>query len=384
MNTPIYLDNNASTPLDPRVQTTIVDALNNGPGNPSSAHAAGARQATLIETARRQVGSAVGITASAITFTSGATEANNLALAGLTAGALNDRRRLIISATDHASVLAVAAALDRTGVAKVDVVRSSQDGTIDLDHFDELLADDVLAVSAMAVNSETGAINPIGEIASRAHKAGAFFHCDATQAVGRIPVDMSDQGIDLLSLSSHKIYGPHGVGALAVRGAASKHLLPVIYGGGQEQGMRSGTENVAGIAGFGHAAVLSVLERETDMQRICALRDLLETELVSQTGGGVNAHASERVANTTNIWFPNAPSDAVLVNMGDVAASTGSACSSGAPEPSPVLLAMGHDRLRANESIRFSLGRFTTQDDIDTAIPKILDAVKRTRTLHIS
>lgn len=384
MSEPVYLDYNASTSIDPRVRAVLIDALTNGIGNPSSAHLYGAQQRSLLEIARQQVAHAVGASANAVTFTSGATEANNLALSGLVRGALNDRHRILVSATEHASVLATAASLDRQGIAKVDIISSTPAGTIDIDHLDELLANDVLLVSVMVANSETGALNPIAEIASRVHAAGAFLHCDATQAVGRVPVDMHNNGIDLLTLSSHKIYGPLGVGACICVGAATRHMVPLIAGGGQESGLRSGTENVASIAAFGKAAELAIAEQSQDMDRIAPLRDQLEAALVARAGGVVNADSAHRIANTSNIWFPEAPSDAVLVNMHNIAASTGSACSSGAPEPSPVLLAMGHDRNRANESIRFSLGRFTTTQDIDTALPQIIAAVERTRTLHTS
>lgn len=381
MTDPIYLDNNASTPLDPRVRQRLLEALDAGPGNPSSSHSKGQQLSSLIQRAREQVADLVGGGAGSTVFTSGATEANNLATMGLVEGNLTPRRRILMFAAEHASVLNVGRHLGHTGTAKVDVIRATSDGLIDLESLDELLADDVLVVSVMAANSETGVVNPIGDVVEAARRVGAFVHCDATQAIGRIPFHMSEFGVDLVTLSSHKIYGPQGVGALSISSQVRRHMVPIVHGGGHETGLRSGTENAAGIAAFGHAAELAGTEGIEDMARVAPLLEHLTASLQLAADGVVNGEDAPRLSNTANIWFAGADADAVLANMPTIAASSGSACSSGAPEPSPVLLAMGQDRTRASEAIRFSLGRYTTPEEVDRALPQIVSAVSRVREL---
>ena len=378
----VYLDYNGSAPLDPRVAEAMFPVLRDGVGNASSVHRFGQRQAAVVDNAREQVAALVGVSPSGVIFCAGATEANNLALAGLAEGAPADRTRIVISAVEHASVREPAQWLLEQGRAKVDVVGVTPGGSVDLDELDSLLGPDVLAVSVMAANSETGVLNPIHEIAERAANVGAAFHCDATQYVGRLPLDLGNTAIDLLSLSGHKICGPGGVGALVGTRHSLARLRPVIHGGGHERGLRSGSLNVAGISGLGAAAELVIEERDSESARVEKLRDRLVDGLrAGLAGAHENGDPSQRLPNTASVRFDGADAEAVVFNMDPVAVSTGSACSSGAIEPSRVLLAMGLSRDEAFESVRFSLGRFTTPDEVDVAVTQAIKAVERVRTM---
>lgn len=381
--TAVYLDYNGSAPLDPRVAEAMADVLASAVGNASSAHSFGAAQRGRVDVAREQVAAAVGGGAGDVVFTAGATEANNLALSGLVNARSTSRRRVLVSAVEHASVRQTAGWLADEGVAKVDVVPVTAGGYVDLDALEDLLADDVLVVSVMLANSETGVINDVGAVAELAHRHGVLVHTDATQAVGRIDTDMAATGADLLSLSGHKICGPGGVGALLASASARRHMVPLIHGGGHERGLRSGSLNVSGIVGFGLAAELAGSEWESDAARVSALRD----ELVSLIAAGVgeveqNGDVARRLPNTANLLFRGADAEALLVNLDPVAVSAGSACSSGAPEPSPVLVAMGLSRAEAAESLRFSLGRFTTQQEVMTAAARTIGAVQFVRSMN--
>ena len=377
----VYLDYNGSSPLDPRVGKAMWPALAEWCGNASSTHRFGRRQAAAVEDARARVASLVGGRPAHVVFTAGATEANNLALSGMVAGRPAARGRILVSAVEHASVREAARWLNAQSLAEVDVIRVTSSGVVDLDALDDLLDDDVLLVSIMAANSETGVLNPVMEIAKRVHAAGALFHCDATQYAGRLPFDLTDLGADLMSLSSHKICGPGGVGAL-VTGKYSGRLCPIIHGGGHERGLRSGSLNVAGIVGFGAAAAIAVEERMQEASRIRSLRDRLVAELKHRLPGvEENGDVDYRLPNTANIRFPGADAEAVVANMDPVAVSTGSACSAGAVEPSAVLLAMGLSREAAFESVRFSLGRFTTEEEIALAARKTVAAVEYVRAM---
>lgn len=378
----VYLDYNGSSPLDPRAGKAMWPALAEWCGNASSTHRFGRRQAAAVEDARARVASLVGGRPAHVVFTAGATEANNLALSGMVAGRPADRGRILVSAVEHASVRETARWLRAQSLAEVDVIRVTSGGSVDLDALDDLLDDDVLLVSIMAANSETGVLNPVVEIAKRVHAAGALFHCDATQYAGRLPFDLTDLGADLMSLSSHKICGPGGVGAL-VTGKYSGRLRPIIHGGGHERGLRSGSLNVAGIVGFGVAAAIAVAERMQEAARVRSLRDRFVAELKHRLPGvEENGDVDYRLPNTANIRFPGADAEAVVANMDPVAVSTGSACSAGAVEPSAVLLAMGLSRKAAFESVRFSLGRFTTEEEIALAARKTVAAVEYVRAMN--
>ena len=378
----VYLDYNGSAPLDPRVAEEMLPVLTGGVGNASSAHRFGRRQAGAVEIAREQVAALVGGTPSGVVFTAGATEANNLALRGAVEAAAPQRARLLISATEHASVRRTAQRLVERGLAKVDVIGVTPGGFVDLDTLDGLLGPDVLMVSVMAANSETGVLNPVAEVVERARAAGALFHCDATQHVGRLPFDMLAVGADLISLSGHKICGPGGVGALVGSAAALRRLAPIISGGGHERGLRSGSLNVAGIVGLGAAARIAAAERTTESARVGALRDRLVDAVQEQLRDvSQNGDVTRRLPNTANLRFAGADAEAVIANMDPVAVSAGSACSTGAIEPSEVLVAMGLSREAAFESVRFSLGRFTTLADIEQATSRTVAAVRYVRTM---
>ena len=378
----VYLDYNGSAPLDPRVADLVWAALTEGVGNAASTHRFGRRQAAAVGEAREHVAALVGGRAPNVIFTAGATEANNLALRGCAEGASADRPRIVISAVEHASIRQTASWLHDRGLAKLDVIPVTEGGYVDLQALEAILDDDVLLVSAMSANSETGVLNPVVEIAERAHDVGALFHCDATQSVGRLPFGLEEIGADLVSMSSHKICGPAGGGALVGTRHGLRRLSPIIHGGGHERGLRSGSLNVAGIVGFGAAARIALEERATESARVAELRDRLTVLLKSKLSGIHDVgDIARRLPNTANVRFEGADAEALVANLDPIAASTGSACSSGALEPSDVLLAMGIPRDAASESVRFSLGRFTTKEDIDCAVERIVAAVEYVRVM---
>ena len=378
----VYLDYNASAPLDPRVFEAMAPVLSGEVGNASSVHRFGRRQAAAVDEARERVAALVGGRPGEVVFTAGATEANNLALRGAVEAAPEGRQRILVSAVEHASVGRTARWLADCGLVKLDVIGVTAGGFVEPDAVEDLLGPDVALVSAMAANSETGVLNPVGEIAERARAAGALFHCDATQMAGRLPFDMEELGADLVSVSGHKICGPSGVGALVGTRQALQRLAPVIHGGGHERGLRSGSLNVGGIVGLGAAARIAVDERESESARVEVLRDRLVAELGARLAGvHQNGDLSRRLPNTASVRFEGADAEAVMSNMDPVAVSTGSACSAGSIEPSEVLTAMGLSRDATFESVRFSLGRFTTPDDIDTAVQAAVAAVGRVRTM---
>ncbi len=376
----VYLDYNGSTPLDPRVAEVMVLILMEGIGNASSAHRFGRLQSAAIDEAREHVAAMVGGRASNVVFTAGATESNNLALRGVVEGAAVGRPRILISAVEHASVRRTAQWLAAQGLTELGVIPVTEGGFVDLNALESMIDTDVLLVSVMAANSETGILNPVEMIAERVHSVGALFHCDATQSAGRLPFELERIGADLVSLSSHKICGPTGVGALVGTRHGLRQLRPIIHGGGHERGLRSGSLNVAGIAGFGAAARIAIEERASESARIAKSRDRLTSELKSRLPGVHEVgDIARRLPNTANIRFEGTDAEAVVTNMDPVAVSTGSACGSGSIEPSEVLLAMGFSRELAFESVRFSLGRFTTIEDVDLAVESAVAAVEHVR-----
>ena len=378
----VYLDYNGSAPIDPRVVEIMMAAITDGTGNASSTHRFGRRQAAAVDEAREHVAAMVGGRPGGVVFMAGATEANNLALQGIVDGAPADRPRILISAVEHASVSRTAGWLATKGAAVLDIVPVTAGGSIDLDALEALLDSDVALVSVMAANGETGVLNPAAEVAELAHAAGAMFHCDATQSVGRMPFDLEQVGADLVSVSAHKVCGPTGVGALVGTRHGLRRLRPMIFGGGHERGLRSGSLNVGGIVGFGAAARIVTDERESESSRVAALRDWLIASLKERLSGVRDVgNTAQRLPNTANVRFEGADAEAVVVNMDPVAVSTGSACNSGSVEPSQALLAMGIPRDAAFESVRFSLGRFTTNAHIDSAVEKAVAAVEHVRAL---
>lgn len=362
----IYLDNNATTKLDPRVLEAMMPFLTEEYGNPASNHAFGVRVNQKVREAREQVAELIGCEPFEITFTSGATEAINLALKGLVATATADRRHIVTCQTEHSAVLDTCRYLETQGV-EVTYLPVQPDGLLDLDVVRASIRTDTLLVSIMLVNNETGVIQPIKEIAEMAHAQGAFFMTDATQAVGKMSVSVNEMGIDLLALSGHKFHGPKGIGALYTRGRRPHKvkLQPLQHGGGHERGLRSGTLNAPGIVGLGAAAVIAQLEMKTDAERVGALRDKLERELLKIPGTQINGNSNLRLYNTTNLSFDGVDADALVVGLKDqVMLTNGSACLSNAHKPSHVLLAMAKSTEQAYSSVRISLGRFNVKDEM--------------------
>lgn len=378
MDDVVYLDYNGSAPLDPRVSAVIGEVAESF-GNAAAVHIHGRMQALRLDDAREHVAELTGFRPGDVIFTAGATEANNLALKGLTGSLESDRKRILISAVEHASVTETAKWLHATGQASVEAIPVGPGGSINLDALDELLTEPVGLVSVMAANSETGVLNPIETISERVHASGAVLHCDATQLLGRLP---TVTGPDLLSMSSHKICGPGGVGALVATRNIRNRINPVIHGGGHEEGLRSGSPNVVGVVGFGEAARLATTDGVEDMARVKPWRDQLAERLTSQLPDSYQiGDTSYRLPNTLSIRFPDTDAQAIMINAPDVSMSTGSACSAGAIEPSAVLTAMGVGRDEAFEVLRLSLGRFTTAEDINTAAESIVRAVQYVRSV---
>jgi cysteine desulfurase len=373
----IYLDHNATTPVAEDVLAAMLPWFRQDYGNPSSVHDAGGRAREAVEDARAALAELLNARTRSIVFTSGATEANNLALRGACAAGSGGRNRVLISATEHKSVLDTTVGLPGCTVETVPVHASGQ---VDVDALAEMLGNDVLLVSAIAANNEVGTLNPLPRISELVHEVGAIFHADATQWVGKLPYDFHAAGADLVSLSAHKFYGPKGIGALVV--GSGIELQPLVTGGGQEGGLRSGTLNVPGIVGLG-AASRRASERMADEATAAAsLRDLLEQRLEAALPDvTVNGDKSARLPNTTNVRFGGAEADAVLASVPELAASTGSACTSAVPTPSHVLIAMGLDGDAADESIRFSLGVSTTADEVERAVQLLTREVRRIREL---
>jgi cysteine desulfurase len=377
----IYLDHHATTPCDPLVVEAMLPYFTAQFGNPSSPHAAGTRTADAVQQAREQVASLVGAQPGEVVFTSGATEANNLALLGYVraARATNLRRRIVISAIEHKAIINPAKQLAREGFEIITLPVDAQ-GTVDLAAAAEAITPDTLLVSIHAANGEIGTIQPIQQLAQLAHVAGALIHTDAAQAIGKIPVDVLAWGIDLLSISAHKLYGPQGVGALIVRHPRRIQLEPLGYGGGQERSWRSGTLNVPGIVGFGAACALCTDLLPTESIRLAALRDEFEAAiLATMPEAHRNGNLSNRLPHNSSLTFPSIEADALLARLPHLALSTGSACDSGTVEPSATLLATGLSRDDARATIRIGLGRFVTQQDLQQATALL---VKQTTLLR--
>lgn len=372
-----YLDYNATAPLRPEALSAMVPVLQSV-GNAASPHALGRKSAALVDTGRRQLAELIGCSAGELVFTSGATEANNLALRA----ALTRATRFIISSVEHPAVLQTARAIARERAIDITVLPVSSDGQLIPGALQDVLrVGGPAVVSIMAANNETGVLYDLEEIVEIAHAAGAIVHTDATQLVGRLPLDLSVIDVDLLSLSAHKFGGPQGMGALFIRRNLRLPESPLLYGGGQQNGWRSGTLNVAGIVGTGAAAAAAQAGLAVEPKRIAALRDLLEMSLITRIPGiRINAFGQPRLPNVSSVGVPDAPADAVLARMPEVAASDGSACSSGSPLPSHVLLAMGQAAEEAESTIRFSLGFGTTRADIDLAADVAERAVREVRT----
>ena len=377
--TVIYLDNNATTQIDKRVLDAMMPFLTYEFANANSTHQFGVHAYEAVKSARVEVSEAIGAEAHEIVFTSGSTEAINLAIKGVAENYQSKGKHIVTVSTEHSAVLDTCQYLETRGF-DVTYLSVKSDGLIDLDELKTVLRDDTILVTVMLANNETGVIQPIKEIAELSHGVGALFMSDATQAVGKIAVNVDELGIDLLCLSGHKLYAPKGVGALYVRKRMNRVKIPaLLHGGGHEKGLRSGTLNVPGIVALGEACAISKRELSENAESISVLRDYLETELLKIDGTSVNGNTSSRLFNTTNILFRGADSDATIMGLSNpendlplIAVSNGSACTSASIEPSHVLTAMGLDEVAAFSSIRFSIGKFNTKNEIDT----VIDAVK--------
>ncbi len=383
MKLPIYMDNHATTPLDPRVLDTMLPYFKEHFGNAASRnHSFGWEAEEAVETARKQIGSLIGATAKEIIFTSGATESNNLALKGVAEMYAERGNHIITAATEHKAILDTAKRLEKHGV-RVTYLPVAQDGLIDLEMLREAITDKTILVSIMYANNEIGVVQPIREIGKICKEKGVLFHTDGVQAVGKIPVNVIEDNIDLLSLSGHKIYGPKGVGALYVRRKSPRvQLTAQMDGGGHERGMRSGTLNVAGIAGLGKACAIAQAEMPEESRRMAYLRDKLKDRLLAELDETfINGTMEHRLPNNLNISFAYVEGESLLMGINDIAVSSGSACTSATLEPSYVLKALGAGDDLAHSSIRFGLGRFNTEEEVDYVAAKVISIVKKLREL---
>jgi cysteine desulfurase len=386
MNLPIYMDNQATTRIDPRVLEAMLPYLTEVYGNAASrSHSFGWAAEQAVETARGQIARLLGASPKEIAFTSGATESNNLAIKGaVEAARAADPRRpihIITQATEHKAVLDPCAWLAKQG-CRVTVLPVDSEGSIRLDDLHRAVEDArPLLVSIMAANNEIGTLQPIDAIGSLCREHGILFHTDAAQAVGKLPIDVTRSSIDLLSVSGHKIYGPKGVGVLWVRRSAPCiALAEQMHGGGHERGLRSGTLNVPGIVGLGKACEIAAAEMASEGPRLATLRDRLQEKLLAGLDQvQVNGSRQVRLPGNLNMTFAHADSESIMMGLRDVALSSGSACTSAAIQPSHVLRALGLTDEAAHSSLRFGLGRFTTQEEVDFVAERLIDVVRKLR-----
>ena len=378
----IYLDHNATTPLDPTVADRVAQAMRDTWGNASSIHHFGQQAKAALDLARSEVGSLIGADASEIVFTAGGTESDNLAIRGA-AEALepSGRKHLVTSAIEHEAVLNTMKALQRRGW-RVTIVPVDASGIVSVDRMRDAITDDTALVSVMHANNEIGTIQPVAQIAAVAHERGALFHTDAVQSAGKIAVDVKALGVDMLTIAGHKFYGPKGTGALWVKRGV--RLISPLTGGKQERSRRAGTENVPALVGLGAAAAIAARKWQADAPRLEALRDRLEAGILSAIqGSDRNGAASPRVPNTANVSIDRVESESMLIglDLAGIAVSSGSACSSGTLEPSHVLKAMGLPHARTLGSLRFSFGTANTDADVDRVLEVLPPLVEKLRSL---
>jgi cysteine desulfurase len=377
---PIYLDYHATTPVDRRVLDAMLPFFSDTFGNAASkTHSYGWDAADAVQQAREQVAGLVGVSAKEICFTSGGTEANNLALQGVARARRARGEHIVTVCTEHSSVIDTARHLEQDGF-RVTFLPVGRDGLIDLNQLEDALTDRTILVSIMAGNNEIGVLQPIREAAALAHARGIPFHTDAVQAAGKIPFNIAELDVDLASMSAHKMYGPKGVGALVVRRRKPViEMEPIVHGGRHEQGLRSGTLNVPGIVGFGKAAAICAAEVEEEAGRVERLRGRLLARLRDLDGVSVNGSLERRLPHNLNVGFERVEAEGLLMSLGDIAVSTGSACASASAAPSHVLTAIGVQPDVARASLRFGLGRFTTEEEIDLAAERVVKAVTHLR-----
>jgi cysteine desulfurase len=380
---PIYMDNHATTPVDPRVLDAMIPYFTDRFGNAASRnHSFGWQAEEAVEVARKQVAELIGATAKEIVFTSGATESDNLAIKGAARMYREKGNHLITVVTEHKAVIDTCKHLEKEGF-DVTYLPVGRDGLVDLDRLRAAVTDRTTLISVMAANNEVGVLQPIAEIGRIARERGVLFHTDAVQAAGKVPFDVNASNVDMASLSAHKMYGPKGVGALYVRRRNPRVLLtPIIDGGGHERGMRSGTLNVPGIVGFGKAAALCREELPAESARLAALRDRLFDGLRRNLDEVfANGSMTHRLPGNLNASFAYVEGESLLMGIGDIAVSSGSACTSATLEPSYVLKALGVGDELAHSSIRFGLGRFNTEEEVDFVVEKLSAVVARLREM---
>jgi len=383
MKTPVYMDYHATTPVDPRVVEAMIPYFTEKFGNAASRqHRFGWMAEEAVNAAREKIARGIHAEAREIFFTSGATESNNLAIKGAAEAYRQKGEHIVTCQTEHKSVLDVCRNLARRGFT-VTVLPVNEYGMVDIDDLRNALTDRTLIVSIMFANNEIGTIQNVGEVGKLCRERNVLFHTDATQAVGKIPVDVQTMSIDLLSMSGHKFYGPKGIGALFVRNKNPRvKLVPQMDGGGHEKGLRSGTLNVPGVVGLATALEICLETMDEEWGRVRMLRDRLEEKLFASLDTVyLNGHPTQRLPNNLNVSFPGVEDNALMMSMKDVAVSSGSACSSAEPEPSHVLKALRIGKERESSAIRFGLGRWTTEEEVDFVARRVIETVKNLRAL---
>ena len=372
----IYLDNHATTPCDPRVLEAMLPYFSAAFGNPASTiHRFGREADNAIEKARKKVASLIGAKPREIIFTSGATESNNIAIQGLVRGNKSKRKKIVTTAIEHKAILNQCKALKKLGY-DITYLPINRYGEVELEAAEEIIDEKTLLVTVQTASNEIGTIQDIAHLATIARSKGAFFHTDAAQAIGKIVLDVNNLSVDFLSISAHKFYGPKGVGALYIKGGPySMPIEPLVYGGEQESNLRSGTLNVPGIIGLGKACEICSMELMKDYKHVSQLRDYIEGELKKALNVSINGAVENRLPNNSSVTIKDIDTEALIVNMPSLALSTGSACTSGALEPSHVLQAIGMRRDLANNTFRIGLGRFNTQQEVEQAAEIIVKTI---------
>jgi cysteine desulfurase len=383
MKTPIYFDNHATTPTDPRVVDAMLPYFTTKFGNAASRnHSFGWEAEKAVDDARKKIADLIGATSKEIVFTSGATESDNLAIKGVAEMYAEKGNHIITAATEHKAVLDTCKKLEKHGY-RVTYLPLKADGLVDLDMLRESITDKTILITLMYANNEIGVIQPVAEIGKLAHERGVLFHTDGVQAVGKVPVDVIKDNIDLMSMSAHKIYGPKGVGALYVRRKSPRvQITAQMDGGGHERGMRSGTLNVPGIVGMGEACAICHREMAEESKRLGYLRDKLRNTLETKLDEVfINGSMEHRLPHNLNISFAYVEGESLLMGINDIAVSSGSACTSATLEPSYVLKALGVGDDLAHTSIRFGLGRFNTEEEVDYVAARVIEVVRKLREL---
>jgi cysteine desulfurase len=381
---PIYMDNHATTPVDPRVLDAMLPYFTEKFGNAASRnHSFGWAAEEGVDKARNAIASLIGAKSKEIIFTSGATESDNLAIKGVVEFYKEKGSHIITCVTEHKAVLDSCRTLERAGKATVTYLPVDRYGMVDPDAVKAAITDKTVLITIMWANNEVGTIHPVAEIGKIAKQSGVLFHCDAVQAIGKVPVDVDQAGIDLMSLTAHKIYGPKGIGALYVRSKGPRvRLTPIIDGGGHERGMRSGTLNVTGIVGFGAACEIAAAEMADESHKLLDLRNRLQAGLFERLDDiYLNGHPTERLPGNLNVSFAYVEGESLLMGINDIAVSSGSACTSATLEPSYVIRALGVDEELAHSSIRFGIGRFNTADEVDFVTERVTKEVRRLRDM---